>query len=107
MMLTPTYADTTRWGKSRSDLLQLSVISVAMKNPGQFHHLSLSINCIDDTIFSLDHSKAGEASVSEMQQLFRVRRTRRATETQNFEEHLAETFGIGMAKIFECREDSL
>lgn len=78
-----------------------------MKNPSQFHHLGLFIDYIDDSIFPLCHPKAGETMVGEMREWFRIRRTGRTAVTQNLEEDLAETFGIGMSEIFECREDSL
>jgi hypothetical protein len=93
--------------KGRSDLIQFSIISAAVKNPGQFHHLGLFIDRVDDAVFPLCHPKTGEATVSEMRELFRIWRTWRAAETQNLEKDLAETFGIAVTKIFERREDGL
>lgn len=42
-----------------------------------------------------------------MCELFRIRRTRGTAKTENFEEDLAEPFGIGMSQIFEYRKDGL
>ena len=91
----------------RLDLIQLSIITIAVKNPGQFHYLCFFINRVDDAIFPLCHPKAGQTSVGEMRELFGIRRTGRPAETQNLEEDLAETFGIGMSESFECREDGI
>lgn len=93
--------------KSRSDLIQFPIISVAVKNPGQFDHPGLFIDRVDDAVFPLCHSKTGETTVSEMRELFRIWRTWRTTKSENLEKDLAETFGIAVTKIFECREDGL
>ena len=89
------------------DLIQLPIIPIWVENSSQFHHLGLFIDRIDDPIFSLRHPKAGETPIGEMRELLRIRRTGRTAETENLEEDLAETFGIAVTKLFDCREDGL
>ncbi len=86
-------------------MILLSIIPIAVKNSSQFHHFSFFIYCIVDSIFPLGYSEADETSIGKMRQLFRIRRTGRTAETKDFEEDLTETFGIGMSKFFECREN--
>jgi hypothetical protein len=68
-------------GTSSLDLVQLSIIAVAMEDSGELHDLGLLIDGIHDAIFTLGDPKAGEAPVGEMRELLRIRRTRRAAET--------------------------
>lgn len=78
-----------------------------MEDSGELHDLGLLIDRIHDAIFTLGDPKAGEAPVGEMRELLGIRRTGSAAETQNLEEDLSETFGIGLSEVFQCVEDRL
>jgi hypothetical protein len=43
--------------RSRSDMIQLTIVPIAVKNAGQFHYLGLFVNRIDDSILALGDSK--------------------------------------------------
>jgi len=78
-----------------------------MENPCELHHLGLLVDRIDNAIFALCDTKAGETPVDEVRELFRVRRARRATKTQDLEKDLAKALRIGMPEVFKCVEDRL
>jgi hypothetical protein len=88
-------------------LIQLAIVSISVENPCELHHLGLLIDRIDNAIFALCDTKAGETPVGEVRELFRVGRTRRATKTQDLEKDLAKALCIGMPEIFKCVEDRL
>lgn len=88
-------------------MIQLSIIPITVKNPGQLHHLRLFVDGIDDPIFPLRYPKADKTSVGEMGQLFRIRRTGGTAEAENLKKDLAEAFGVAVTKIFECCENGL
>jgi hypothetical protein len=88
-------------------LIQLAIVSITVENPCELHHLGLLIDRIDNAIFALCDTKAGETPVGGVRELFRVRRTRRATKTQDLEKDLAKALRIGMPEIFKCVEDRI
>ncbi len=97
-----------REGAERSsDLIQLAIVSITVENPCELHPLGLLVDRIDNATFALCDTKAGETPVGEVRELFRVRRTRRATKTQDLEKDLAKAFRIGMPEIFKCVEDRI
>ena len=77
-----------------------------MENPCELHPLGFLVDRIDNAIALCD-TKAGETPVGEVSELFRVRRTRRATKTQSLEKDLAKALRIGMTEIFKCVEDRI
>ena len=78
-----------------------------MENPCELHHLGLLVDRIDNAVFALRDTKAGEIPVDDVRELFRVRRTRSATKAQDLEKDLAKAFRIGMPEIFQRVEDYL
>jgi len=78
-----------------------------VKNPCEFHYLGLLVDRIDNAIFALCDTKASETPVGEVSELFRVRRTRRATKTQDLEKDLAKTLRIGVPEIFKRIKDCI
>ena len=70
------------------DLVQLSMISVTVKNPGQLHNLGLLVRRIDDAVLALCHAKASESSVCKMSQLLGVGRAGGPTKAEDLQEDL-------------------
>lgn len=77
--------------------IEFSIIAVSMQDAGEFYDFGLFVDRIDNSIFSLRNPEAGEPTIREMRELFRIGWTGRAAKAQNLKEHLAETFGITMA----------
>jgi hypothetical protein len=86
-------------------LIQLTIVSIAVENPRKLHYLGLLVDRINNAIFALRDTKAGETPVGEVRELLRVWRARRATKTQDLEKDLAKALRIGMSEIFKCVED--
>lgn len=86
---------------------KLSIVTVAVENPGELHNFGFLVDRIDDPIFTLCHPKASEPSIGKMSELFGIGRTRRTAETQNLEENLPKTFRVSLAEILKRVEDGL
>jgi len=105
--------DEQDWRSARRDLSRerrevvVAIVSITVENPCELHHLGLLVDRIDNAIFALCNMKPGETPVGEVRELFRVRRTRRATKTQDFEKGLAKALRICMPEIFMCVEDCI
>jgi hypothetical protein len=106
-----TKAGLGRQSKAPSDLdsnmAQLAIVSVAVENAGQFHHLRLLINRIDDPILALRDSEPGKTSIREVNELLGIWRARRSAETENLEENLSKVFRVTLAESFEGIKDGL
>ena len=88
-------------------MAQLAIVPITVKNAGQFDHLRLLINRIDDPVFALRDSESGKASIGEMSELLGIWRARRPTETENLEEDLSKVFRVTLPEIFEGVENGL